>query len=32
MMTDKVEKTKEAIKRGYDLIHKPYFEYEWVGW
>ena len=32
MMTDRVEKTKEAIKRGYDLIHKPYFEYGgWAG-
>ena len=29
---NKVEKTKEAIKRGYDLIHKPYFEYGgWAG-
>jgi len=27
---DKIQKTKEAIKKGYDLIHKPYFEYE--GW
>ena len=29
---DKFEKTKEAIKKGYDLIHKAHFEYKgWVG-
>ena len=29
---DKFEKTKEAIKRGYDLIHKAHFKYKgWVG-
>ena len=26
------EKTKEALRKGYDLIHKAYFKYEgWVG-
>ena len=29
---DKIENTKEAIKNGYDLIHKAHFEYKgWVG-
>jgi predicted RecB family nuclease len=29
---DKFEKTKDAIKKGYDLIHKAHFEYKgWVG-
>ena len=27
---NRLEKTKEALKKGYDLIHKAYFEYE--GW
>ena len=25
-----IEKTKQALRKGYDLIHKAYFEYE--GW
>ena len=29
---DRFEKTKEALRKGYDLIHKAYFKYEgWVG-
>ncbi len=29
---DKFEKTKEAIKKGYDLIHKAHFKYKgWIG-
>ena len=27
---DRLEKTKEALRKGYDLIHKAYFEYD--GW
>jgi len=27
---NRIEKTKEALRKGYDLIHKAYFEYE--GW
>ncbi len=27
---NRLEKTKEALRKGYDLIHKAYFEYE--GW
>ena len=27
---NRLEKTKEALRKGYDLVHKAYFEYE--GW
>ena len=27
---NRIEKTKEALRKGYDLIHKAYFEYD--GW